>query len=43
MMMGVASKKVGRGDDRWGQLLTTYVAQVLTDMLAGNKVSEVGR
>ena len=41
MMMGVAANKVGRGDDGWGWLLTTYVAQALTDVLAANEVSEV--
>ena len=42
MTMGVAANEVGRGDDGWGQLLTTYVARVLTDVLAANEFSKVG-
>ena len=42
MTMGVAANEVGRGNDGWGQLLTTYVARALTDILAANKVSKVG-
>ena len=38
----VAANEVGRGDDGWGWLLTTYVAWALTDVLAANKVSKVG-
>ena len=40
--MGVAANEVGRGDEGWGRLLTTYAAQALTDVLAGTRLARWG-